>query len=89
MNRKSPQTFESLGFARDRALEQAVLQIHQQGPRALLELLRDLGAETMRMTAVERIAARYAALNPATLGPIGADRFPPRPNLRLVEVPHD
>jgi hypothetical protein len=89
MNRKSPRPSESLGIARDRALEQHVIRIHQQGPRALLELLRDLGAETMRMTAVEQIAARYAALNPATLGPLGADRFPPRPSLRLVEVPHD
>ena len=41
------------GLLRDLAFERGVVKLHHLGPRAIAELLRDVGAQTMRMTAIE------------------------------------
>ena len=68
---------------RDAAFERDVATLCALGPRCMVELLREIGADTMRMTAVESLVRRYVRLDAATLRALGGDRLPPRP-LHLV-----
>lgn len=68
----------------DWRFERHVAQVCELGPRAVCELLRELGAHSLRMTEIEATAARYAAMDPDSLYAVGADVFPPRPSLRVV-----
>jgi hypothetical protein len=68
---------------RDLRFERHVDRLHRLGARAVAELLREIGAETMHMTSIERAVERFAALDPDTLNRLGGDRFPTRP-LRVV-----
>jgi hypothetical protein len=70
--------FRDLRFDRD------VARLHSLGARALAELLREIGAETLHMTTIEAAVERYAQLDPDALRRLGGDRFPPRPSLRIV-----
>ncbi len=54
-----------------------VERLHALGPRALLELLAELGRERLIRTRIECLVARYATIEAATLALVGADRFPP------------
>jgi hypothetical protein len=70
--------FRDLRFDRD------VARLHGLGPRAVAELLREIGAETLHMTTIEATVERYARLDPDTLRHLGGDRFAPRPSLRII-----
>jgi hypothetical protein len=72
----------------DRRFEQNVTTLVAQGPRGIVKLLRHLGASSFRMTEIEAMVARYAALDPEILRLFGADRFPPHPDLRIVRGHH-
>jgi hypothetical protein len=54
-------------FARD------VKRLHVLGPRALLEMLREFGAERLIMTDLEQRVRRYAKFDPTALEMTGAD----------------
>jgi hypothetical protein len=75
-------------FLRDVRFERRVTQVHTLGPRVLVELFRELGATTFRMTEIEAAVARYAAIDPDHLTALGGDRFPPRPSLRVAGERH-
>jgi hypothetical protein len=62
--------------------------IHRLGPRPIAELLRDIAALTGAGPVIDEVVARYAGLDPALVRAFGADRFPPRPDPRLVRGRH-
>lgn len=64
--------------------ERLVTRLHALGPRVIAELLSELGAAHLIMTSIEARLERYAALDPAVLAAIGADRMPPRP-IRVIQ----
>ena len=72
------------GASRDLVFERAVMRLHDLGPRAVCELLRQCGAETMRMTIIEARLADFAKLDPDVLRAFGGDRFA-RPPLSVVK----
>ena len=53
-----------------------VERLHRQGPRVLAELLTEAGA-SFRMTAVESLVERYAAISEESLAVTGGDTMPP------------
>jgi hypothetical protein len=59
-------------------------RLHALGPRVLAEFLAELGADSYRMTDIERRLERYARLDPGIVRGLGGNRFPPRPSLRVV-----
>jgi hypothetical protein len=62
-------------------VEPIARSLHALGPRPLGELLIELcGDDADRWGRVER----YAGMSPALLVLFGGDRFPPRPDLRVV-----
>jgi hypothetical protein len=69
--------------AADQQFQRQVLRLHKLGARAVCELLREVGVETMHMTTIEQALARYADIDPNALPLSGGDRFAPRP-LHLV-----
>ena len=71
------------GAFRDLVFERAVVRLHDLRPRAICELLRQCGAETMRMTIIEARLADFANLDPDVLRALGGDRFA-RPPLTVV-----
>ena len=71
------------GLRRDFAFERDVVKLHHLGPRAIAELLRDVGAQTMRMTAIESRVADFADLDPGVVQVLGGDRFA-RPPLTVI-----
>jgi hypothetical protein len=54
------------------------------GPRAVAELLAEIGAERNIGTIIDEKLARYSMLDPSTVKALGADRLP-RPVLHLVD----
>jgi hypothetical protein len=68
----------------DRQFERQVLRLYTLGARAVCELLREVGVQTMHMTTIEQALTRYAALDPETLRVLDGDQFPPYPDLRVV-----
>ena len=62
-----------------------VERLHRLGPRAVDELLLDIGAERHCMTAIEDKLARYAELDPGLVTAVGGDRFP-KPMLMVVST---
>jgi hypothetical protein len=59
-------------------------KLYPLGPRIFALILGRLGETSFRMTEIEALVARFAALDPETLRALGADRWPPRPDLRIV-----
>jgi hypothetical protein len=89
-NYNTPEIFCLPDDDRDLRFQQNVAKVHALGPRAVCELLLELGADTLQMTAIEATVARYAArLDPAGVHAVGANRFALRPGLRLVRGRHD
>ena len=70
--------------AADRQFERQVLRLHKLGARAVRDLLREVGEQTMHMTTIEQVLDRYAGIDPDTLAAFSGDQFPPRPDLRVV-----
>jgi hypothetical protein len=61
-----------------------VERVHGLGPRVLAEMLEELGRTSLHMTTIEQMVAFYAPIDPAVLSALGACKFPPRPDLRIV-----
>jgi|SRR5215471_14403799 len=59
----------------DLRFRRSVERLHRLGPRALYELLVELGASRLIQTEIERQVERYAALDKAVLHATGGDRF--------------
>lgn len=72
----------------DLRFERDAGRLHALGPRVLAEFLAELGADTFRMTDIERRLERYAGLDPDAVRAAGGDRFPARPSLRVVGGRH-
>jgi hypothetical protein len=68
----------------DRQFERQVLRLYTLGARAVCELLREVGVQTMHMTTVEQVLDRYAGIDPDALTTFSGDQFPPYPDLRVV-----
>ncbi len=56
-----------------------VEHLHTLGPRAVAELLAELGAERAIHTAIDSKLKRYAEINPDALETTGGDKFWPAP----------
>lgn len=63
----------------DMRFRQRVQYLHRLGPRAVGELLAELGAERSIMTLIDQKLDTYAALDPKTLEVTGGDKFWPLP----------
>ena len=74
----SPVCLHDAKFRRD------VDRLHRLGARVLAEFLTELGADSLRMVAIERRLEKYAGLDPDAVLATGGDRFPARPILRVV-----
>ncbi len=61
-----------------------VEHLYGLGPRAVGELLAEIGAERSIRTVIDRKLNKYAQLRPEALRAAGGDRFPAVP-VRLVE----
>ncbi|HTV44843.1 MAG TPA: hypothetical protein VMF05_05970 [Stellaceae bacterium] len=59
--------------------QRQVEAIHRLGPRVIYELLQAIGRAHGISADIDRMLARYAALNPAVLAAVGGDRFPAPP----------
>jgi hypothetical protein len=59
-------------------------KLYPHGPRIFAEILGRLGETSFRMTEIEALVARFADQDPETLRALGADRWPARPDLRVV-----
>jgi hypothetical protein len=55
--------------------QRAVAAVHRLGPRALAELLDEIGCYNGIADDIGARVAKYAALDPAILRVVGADRF--------------
>jgi hypothetical protein len=70
---------------RDQRFYRDVARLHALGPRALYELLAELGAKRLLRTEIEALVAHYAAPGPELVRALGADQPPRLPPPRLVE----
>ncbi len=68
---------------RDLAFERDVVKLCHLGPRAIAELLRDVGAQTMKMTTIESKVADFADLDHSVVQALGGERFA-RPPLTVI-----
>jgi hypothetical protein len=75
------------GAQRDLRFRHDVVRLHARGPRAIYELLAELGARRLCRTEIEQLVGCYAALDPEMIRAVGADRLPPLPVPRLVTEP--
>ncbi|HEU0215094.1 MAG TPA: hypothetical protein VFQ90_00415 [Stellaceae bacterium] len=79
----SPQSVIDLG---DERLRRGVRGLHRAGPRAVYELLVELGASRLQRTIIETTVARYAAaLAPRDMAGLGADVLP-SPMVELLDA---
>ena len=88
MNGRRAQGLEPFGqiaaeVVADMRFRHQVLRLHRLGPRAVGELLAELGAERGIRTIVDRKLDTYAGLDPEALEITGGDKFWPAP-LRKV-----
>jgi len=70
--------------AADRRFARNLDKLYPHGPRIFAEILGRLGETSFRMTEIEALVARFAGLDHETLRALGADRWPARPDLRIV-----
>jgi hypothetical protein len=70
---------------RDRRFQRDAARLHKLGPRALYELLSELGATRLLRTQIEALVARYAGIDPMALAVTGGDRTQPT-TLHAVSV---
>ena len=61
---------------RDLRFQRNVEQLHCRGPRALHELLSEIGATRQIQTHIEARTAAFASIKPNALKAVGGDRFP-------------
>lgn len=65
-------------------LQRMVAAVHALGPRAVFELLDEIGRHHDIANDIDRRLERYAALDRNMLRAVGGDRFAPWPSLRVV-----
>ena len=63
----------------DLAFRHMVKQVHGLGPRAVYELLVEIGEQRLCRTYIEQRLRRYAQLDPEHLSVVGGDAFPRPP----------
>jgi hypothetical protein len=73
--------------AADLRFRRNLVKLYPLGPRIFAEILGHLGATSFRMTEIEQVVADFADQDPELLRAFGADRWPPRPDLRIVRGP--
>ena len=71
------------GDVADLALRRTVERVHGLGPRAVYELLVEIGEQRLCRTYLERRIRRYSEIDPEHLEALGGDTFPRPP---LYEV---
>ena len=64
-----------------------VERLHRLGPRAVAELLAEIGAERGVTTIIDAKLTRYAAIDPMTLEAASVDQFWPAPLYEITEPP--
>jgi len=69
----APADLRELRFRRD------VERLHRLGPRAVYELLSELGALYTKRTEIEQLAAGYSRIDPLSLRLAGGDQMPAVP----------
>jgi hypothetical protein len=79
----SPPKFSEADYA-EIQFHRNVELLHAMGPRALAEMLEELGRKTLHMTTIERALERYAGIHPAVYRAIFENAWPPKRFLRLV-----
>ena len=60
-----------------------VERLHRLGPRAICELLTEIGEQRLCRTFIEQRVRRYSEIDPEHLAALDSDTFP-RPPLRAV-----
>jgi hypothetical protein len=75
----APIELADLRFRRD------VARLHRLGPRAVYELLSELGARQLLRTEIEQLVARYSRIDPLAMRLAGGDRMPPIPMRALPD----
>jgi hypothetical protein len=68
-----PADLRELRFRRD------VERLHRLGPRAIYELLSELGARYTQRTEIERLVGRYSRIDPLALRLAVGDQMPAVP----------
>ena len=71
----------------DLRFRRQVERVHALGPRAVAELLAEIGAERAIQTIIDTKLDRYAKLDPAAIEAAGGDRFPPAPLHEIGKAP--
>ena len=71
-----PPAPQDIGDAR---FERAVLRVHALGPRAIFELLSEIGRARMCRLFIEQRVERFGLLDPRVLRALNGDRMPPVP----------
>jgi hypothetical protein len=69
----APADLCELRFRRD------VERLHRLGPRAVYELLTELGARQLLRSEIEALVGRYSRVDPVALRLAAGDRMPPTP----------
>ena len=54
-------------------------RLHQRGPRAVLEVLAEIGAERSIMTTIDQVLDQHLDVSDQVLEAVGGDRLPPVP----------
>ena len=73
-----------VGDVADLALRRTVERVHDLGPRAVYELLVEIGEQRLCRTYLEQRVQRYAEIDPEHLAALGGDRFPRPPLYEVV-----
>ena len=74
-----PEADEPPPSVRDLRFQRDVSRLHRLGPRAVHELLSEIGATRQILTLIEDRTAAFAAVDPDQLAVTGGDRFPAWP----------
>ena len=66
-------------WIQDRRLMRDVERLHGLGPRAVFEILSEVGRTRLCRTYIENVVARYAKIDPEAVRIVDGDRFPAPP----------
>ena len=75
----APKSMVAADVVADVKFRRQVEHLHRLGPRAVAELLAEIGAECSIMTLVDQKLTTYTGLNPTALEAAGGDTFWPVP----------
>ena len=77
--RKVPGNETAAEIASDLRFRRQIERLHRLGPRALGELLVEIGEQRLCRTYLEQRVRRYAEIDPKHLAALGAEHFPRPP----------